>query len=343
MVNCSLCDKRFKNNLGGQLTIHIEHAHNMSFEDYIVLTEYDGIQPSCACGLCDLPPLFYRGKFNRYAPFHNKSEIKKKLWLEKYGSPVCKICGKNTKFYRGEPREFCSKKCAAKSGNGFCNPSVQEKIKEIVFNRYGVHNVSHVEYVKNKISKALSGRFVGRKINDDTKRKISTSLSIMWKDEQYKIETSKKIKDAINSNDEELIRRSNFMKKMRENPEFNRKNFLGCKNRLTKLHKKIRAILKLDELGFESEKNIDRYFVDEFNESHGIILEIFGDYAHANPRKYKKNDMIRLYGQAYTAEEKWIKDNVRTKKLESLGYKVIIVWESDDLKEKYIEIKKMFE
>ena len=68
----------------------------------------------------------------------------------------------------------------------------------------------------------------------------------------------------------------------------------GLKNRLSKLHQKIKNELQLYKIGFVSEQRVDRYLVDELNENKKIIIEINGDYIHANPKIYKLDDIIRL-------------------------------------------------
>lgn len=104
------------------------------------------------------------------------------------------------------------------------------------------------------------------------------------------------------------------------------------RTRLTKLHRRLRKQLDLGKLGFKSEKPIGPYRVDELNEKKRVIVEINGDHAHANPRMFAAHDVIRFYG--YTAEEKWEKDAERQAYLESLGYTVVVVWETDDHKNK---------
>lgn len=116
--------------------------------------------------------------------------------------------------------------------------------------------------------------------------------------------------------------------------------FLSSKNRLSKLHQKIREKLGLEKLGFVSEPRVGKYFADELNEEKKLIIEVMGDYPHANPKKYTDDFVVRLHGQSYTAIEKRKQDLIRKQNLENLGYKVIIIWESDDIEEKKKEISK---
>ena len=108
------------------------------------------------------------------------------------------------------------------------------------------------------------------------------------------------------------------------------------KTRLTNLHRRIRRKLGLSKLGFRSEKRIGRFRVDELNASKKIIVEINGDAVHGNPKKFGASDKL-LYDM--TATQKWVKDAKRQAILESKGFYVIVVWESDNLQEKLKLIK----
>lgn len=92
----------------------------------------------------------------------------------------------------------------------------------------------------------------------------------------------------------------------------------------SKGHKDLHALI--EHLGFNSHVNISNMQVDECNEDKKIVIEYNGDMWHCNPQKWKASD----YNSAIkmTAGEKWEKDIVRYKCLESLGYKIIIIWES---------------
>jgi len=88
----------------------------------------------------------------------------------------------------------------------------------------------------------------------------------------------------------------------------------------------------LEPFGFELEKNVHGLNVDIVHLDRKIIIEYFGDYFHANPRKYKKDEYINIIGM--TAQEKWAKDRRRNFKLRKLGFQVIIIWENKWVNEK---------
>lgn len=57
-----------------------------------------------------------------------------------------------------------------------------------------------------------------------------------------------------------------------------------------------------------------------------IIIEVYGDYWHGNPKIYDENAKV---ARDEIAQERWTKDAERKKYLEEQGYAVIIIWESD--------------
>lgn len=150
MEKCKICNKEFKNNLGGQLTVHLKKEHNISYEDYYVKYFLDGNEPKCACGFCDERPNFYRGKFSKYAIGHEKFEWIEKQYVLKYGKPKCQNpeCNNEVKFHRGIPNKYCSFKCQPSQWN-------QKKVKQTVKEKYGVENVFQAEEIKKKSKKSL--------------------------------------------------------------------------------------------------------------------------------------------------------------------------------------------
>jgi very-short-patch-repair endonuclease len=339
MVTCFLCQKSFNNNLGGQLTNHLVDQHSMSLESYVILTEYRGIEPRCACGLCDERPVFSRGKFLTYAKFHQNFEERERRWIEKYGSPRCEFCACDVGFARGQPKKYCNASCAMKDGRGFANPDVQEKICNVVLERYGVTNVSHTQEVKDKLSKSLKGKFKGRKSSIETRQKIAASSVERWKDEEYKRQTSMKIKKSILENHQEIQRRKQWLTIKMQDSVFRENNFKSSRNRLSKLHQRLRIKLDLERIGFVSEQRVGKYFADELHLDKRVIVEIYGDYPHANPKKFDDNFIIKLAGQSFTAFDKRRADEMRISILKEMGYKVIVVWETDDITFKKKEIE----
>lgn len=340
MLICKLCSKEFTNNKGGQLTVHLFNNHKLTLEQYVIKTEYCGIPPTCSCG-CNLPAPFIRGTFKKFIFGHTTPAHKIEQYLKKFGEPKCLTCGSITSFSkRGNIKKYCNVKCAPKSKRiknetyGFCNPDVQKKIKQNLLSRYGVDNISKVEFVKEKLSKQAIGKIRSYPTLEH-KENLSILMTNKWKDDEFRIKQSALIKQSTNSQTEKLRRSSVIIEKMQNGyVPFGKKT-------TSKLHLHIRSYLGLEEMGFVSEQNINGYIVDEVNYDLSIVIEINGDYVHANPKIYTPDDTIVLRGSRYSARDKWIKDETRIKTIVDEGYYVFVIWETDDLdsvKEKLLEL-----
>ena len=232
----------------------------------------------------------------------------------------CLTCGNETPLSKDGKRhlKYCNFTCQGKS-NGFSKKSTQDKIKQTVLEKYGVENISLLQDTKDKISTSNSGEnnpFFGKQHTKEHKSKVSKQAKKRWTNPDFKKKTSEAIKQGINT-EKELQRRR----------EWARDNW-DLSGRLSKVHQSIRDELNLEELGFESEVAVFGYSADEMKDN--IIIEINGDHIHANPKKYKADDIIQIKGDSYTAQEKWDKDKQRKEQLESAGFKVFVIWESDD-------------
>ncbi len=67
----------------------------------------------------------------------------------------------------------------------------------------------------------------------------------------------------------------------------------------------------------------NRFVVDFFVPSSKIVIEVLGDYWHANPLKYKDDELTEK--QLKTRE----KDKIKMDYLTNEGYKVYMIWEND--------------
>lgn len=62
----------------------------------------------------------------------------------------------------------------------------------------------------------------------------------------------------------------------------------------------------------------------------GKVIEFNGDFWHANPTMYESGSRLKMFdGNEKLADDIWDRDARRLKAIESLGYKVLIIWESD--------------
>lgn len=99
---------------------------------------------------------------------------------------------------------------------------------------------------------------------------------------------------------------------------------------LTKPHKKILSFLSELKIQYKIEYPIDKFFVDIYIKKYNLVIEVYGDYWHANPKKYKEDDILSFPGErTITAKQIWKENNDRINIIKELGFNVLIFWEFD--------------
>ena len=83
--------------------------------------------------------------------------------------------------------------------------------------------------------------------------------------------------------------------------------------------------VEVDKKIFYGEKKWYRKIPDFIVEG-DIIVELYGDYFHGNPSKFKEDDVI-AYGQI--AKDIWKRDAERERLLTDKGFHYLVVWEKD--------------
>lgn len=230
---------------------------------------------------------------------------------------ICKGCS---------TRETCLNKYGVESTNHL--PEVKRKQQDtdkdyVLGNDYKENKTSNPEELSELRSKITSERWANGKYSEVD---YSTSAKKKWENEDFR----SKMMDYVRSERHRTMSSNLLKKRWKENPDQCLDALIkSCKHRFSKFHKRIEEFLNLKELGFLRDAKVGRFIGDEVNFEKKIIIEANGDYVHANPKKYKPEDIILLPGNKYTAQEKWDFDRARTETLESLGFKVIILWESD--------------
>lgn len=72
------------------------------------------------------------------------------------------------------------------------------------------------------------------------------------------------------------------------------------------------------------------FFYDIFLKDYNLIIEVNGDYWHANPSKYKENDLLSIPGdKECLAKDIWEHDRKKKEVALQAGFKVLYIWESD--------------
>lgn len=98
---------------------------------------------------------------------------------------------------------------------------------------------------------------------------------------------------------------------------------------------------KCTELSLRDNKNKKTYSFDFYYNN--ILIEFNGDYWHGNPKIYSSNKVFSRHGNDLKITDIWSRDKKKKEFAESLGYKVITIWESDYYHNKCKTIKYCYD
>lgn len=107
---------------------------------------------------------------------------------------------------------------------------------------------------------------------------------------------------------------------------------------ISKAEKEFFADLKKHNLFFERNIPISGFIVDGLQNK--TIVEFYGDTFHCNPKKYTDAEQYCSWIKR-TVGDQWKRDQRRLGCFYKLGYKVVIVWQSDWIKNKQLVIERI--
>lgn len=152
---------------------------------------------------------------------------------------------------------------------------------------------------------------------------------------------------AVNHEDR-IIKISSHSKKMWQSPEYVKKVLGQARNKgmlvngyRMNIPESVVANI-LNELNikwkYEEIVKIDKKtYIPDFLINDDIIVEVFGDFWHANPLIYSENDIV--YSNI-SAKQIWERDLLKKTTLENAGYKVYIIWQ-DEINTDYQRVKEI--
>ena len=187
------------------------------------------------------------------------------------------------------------------------NTLAYHKRNKTVMDRYGVDTITKTEYFKNRRDSddAYLEHFglTKKEFNIKKAKKVWTSKS--------EEEKKKWLIDSIHS--DKAIR-----------------NAVGYT--ISKLEKYIEELLQELSITYETQlllkvSNKKRYFYDLYIPSSNLIIEIQGDYWHANPNRYSAEDLVHYKFADIKAQDIWDRDKVKQDFAISKGYEIVSIWE----------------
>jgi hypothetical protein len=106
---------------------------------------------------------------------------------------------------------------------------------------------------------------------------------------------------------------------------------------ISKPHKIVLEYLKELRLVCETSYEVGKFYTDIF--VNGKIIEVYGDFWHANPLIYDAKDVVNYPNKPRIAENIWRIDEYRINYIKKFGYDVLVLWENDILKN-FDKVKK---
>lgn len=301
----------------------IELNYNMKISDFV----YDYIEK-----FLSLPDL--KRKYN--IPYRTSLKIFEIVGVEKRGLSASS----------GLEKCILQKKETFIRIYGVDNPSKCEAIKEKKRNtfikNYGVDNIYKTTHFKEYLNNLMIEKYgVLRKTNpkkiSDARKNFSTEK---WENietkikkttlERYGVTNVSKLDKNRKKYSDSMIRWWGNLTDLEKEEMINR-NF----NLVSKLEIYVRDILDSNTIFYTPQKFIAGKSYDILINKTNLIIEVNGDYWHANPNKYKSTDIINYPGIGQiTASSVWDRDIEKIAIAEKYGYCVITIWEDEIKREK---------
>ena len=214
----------------------------------------------------------------------------------------------------------CGKKVSKNCHLGYCNKCRDRSGKKNPF--YGKkHDIEMIEKTKKKLSIISKNKWKDKKYREKVIKGTSKP-----RQEKFKKEQSIRITKWYQDNPKQGLIRSKKMKESWENGKIKPNiNSINESKMEREIRNKIIELLPNRNVRKSTIRINKKWYYPDIRIDKKIIIEFFGDYWHANPQKYKENDIIH---HKLTAKQIWDNDKKRIKTLEDNGFKIFIIWEN---------------
>lgn len=211
----------------------------------------------------------------------------------------------------------------------------RKKWEERLLEEEGITNVFQRKEVKEKIQKTLSEKY-----DEDGQIYIRAKGNYLdyWIDKLGPNEGRKKY-DEISFNKGKANRLSYYIEKYGEEGEIIFKNKIQnsikkCyKGYHTSINERLNNLLTKYGFSFEREyvirrtDDVTKHFSYDFFVAGKLIIEMNGAFWHADPKRYKKNDLLNFPGRKVVAKDIWEKDRIKIELAKKHGYNILVFWE----------------
>lgn len=219
------------------------------------------------------------------------------------------------------------------------------KIKNTLQEMYGVRNISQIESVKQKKRESCIKKYGVDNIRKSAEFKEWLQNYMMEKYGKKSITSlESKHKNLDSEYKKAMYKKLNLSyKKWYNNLSDEEKNELLSKQlkfleKGSKLETRISEILLKYGISHQRQFYMSRRSYDIRISNTRVLIEVNGDFWHANPKWYKKDDLINHPGKQKKVSEIWQQDKEKIQLAFDKGFIPVIIWECEINKKSDSEI-----
>lgn len=208
-----------------------------------------------------------------------------------------------------------------------------KKYKATCLSKYGVDNVSkHSKFKNSKKETFLKNYGVDNIFKDKSFQEWILENNFAW---------------TVPTEEENILRikkQTKSIKKFWKNLTDEQKDrIFGNRfpNGMSNLETKISECLNNLSISYTSQFKVGSKLFDFKLSNTNILIEVNGDFWHANPSIYEHNQMINYPGGKIKASDLWKKDETKLKMANKKGYRVIYIWENEMSKLNLDQLSKL--
>lgn len=194
---------------------------------------------------------------------------------------------------------------------------IESKKRQTNLDKYGTEFPQSLDH--NKVKARSRMKRFWENLNDDERNELCISFSCSWDEErrEEKRKSNKVFWESL-SDEEKQLR----LKKLHS----------GIKS-VSSLETRVQKLLNTWKSADKTFSYIPQFYIKsssyDFLINGNIILEIQGDYWHANPKHYIDTDEFHFSHGKFTAKDVWEQDEKKRKLAVDSGYKICYIWESE--------------
>mgnify|MGYP006079299527 CR=1 FL=1 len=340
MIKCPKCNKECANN---RSLSHLQKVHNLSFESSYEIKISQLVSNEA---VCEIIKNYNNGEsINSIKDNFNLVRKDVEFILKSNG---VELRGVSESLKTSVIRDRVIKTNISKYGVGNVSQSdsVKEKKKKTFLKNYGVDNIfKNLDFI-DSLNDIMLDNYGQKRLTNGAKQsetkkgfsddkwksiydkwiesvdldKMSERAKKQWRDisEKDMIDLSKKISKSAKLRWEKM-------------PDDIKNEKLKHLHNITKSSLEFRVEKILFDLciDFEPQFNIKNRFYDFLILDSNIIIEVQGDFWHANPNKYNKDDILPFPNNSVKACDLWDKDLKKKDLATKNGYLTLYIWEDD--------------